>query len=191
MAASIIPLIIKLLVHDKYTLGTEAEAITEFISSQNTQQQQQQQPSTRNGQSQQPKNVPEPSSDGPGTGADIQEHIREVAAGYRPKMVSKLPVVHSGAELHLDASPGNGAASTEDSGRLVPDHQESSSFLMAHALDSVSSLSVGGSASVDEGNSIAAPPQVRGPCLEALYESVVYFAKSTLGFNRVFKCMHA
>ena len=44
MIASLMPVMIKLMVHDKYTLGAEAEAVTEFLSVQqepNTNQQQQ------------------------------------------------------------------------------------------------------------------------------------------------------
>lgn len=89
MVASIVPLIIKLLVHDKYTLGAEAEAITEFLSPQDDPSQTQQ----------------------PAHASAAQLHKA------RPK--SKLPVVHSGAELRMDSFPGNGGGSPADSISLV------------------------------------------------------------------------
>lgn len=122
MVASLIPLCIKLLVHDKFTLGTEAEAITEFLSPQgrpadapvgavavagtrkgtaNTVC------STVNGYSQQGEDLVQPDSS---SGREAKPQGR---AGLH-----HLPVVHSGAELRLGASLGTGGGSQEDSGRL-------------------------------------------------------------------------
>ena len=97
------PVMIKLMVHDKYTLGAEAEAVTEFLSVQQEPNTNQQQPSVQDAAAttegpQQPKN----------------------ALQQAPLKRKTLPVVHSGAELRLEDAiageaehTGNAATDTE------------------------------------------------------------------------------
>lgn len=74
---------IKLMVHDKYTLGAEAEAVTEFLTVQ-----------------QEPNQQPPSAQDAAATTEGPQQPKNAVQ--HAPLKRKTLPVVHSGAELRLE-----------------------------------------------------------------------------------------
>lgn len=104
MVASLIPLIIKLLVHDKYTLGAEAEAITEFVTPQDAPSSNSNASTTTNGQT-----------------PDNQSKAAAVnGSGANSRLKSKkLPVVYSGTELQLEKANADVGSSPEDSRSLL------------------------------------------------------------------------
>ena len=124
MVTSLIPLCIKLLVHDKFTLGAEAEAITEFLSPR-------ERPAgtpagaVASARARAAAAVAAPRDGRNGTANTVCSTVKghsqqgedfvqpDSSSGREAKPQGRtglhhLPIVHSGAELRLDASLGTG-----------------------------------------------------------------------------------